>query len=252
MVSGRSGATKRSDDSEDFPVDREQTVKAILEDWDSGLLTRGALPMRLLEVLTTADVDAQLAELSPDRLDWVVWELRDNYAPIIGHDPAAYGIIEGVTVLPGNEEEYRLDLARREEHMRTVAVPSIQRWLRVHPLPARDPFPTAIVRCLHARTERARTTLWASKPPHFGAKQWRTWPERERYDDLLSLEIELEKSLHRAELAGAGSQEQALAWQGLERVAHILAAREDLTVEERQIVIEACQRGGERGGSFRP
>jgi hypothetical protein len=46
--------------------------------------------------------------------------------------------------------------------------------------------------------------------------------------DLLSLEIELKSPLYRAELA-AGGQESSAFQRGraLERVAHILAARED-------------------------
>jgi hypothetical protein len=233
-------------------MNREQTVKEILDEYADGLLTGAGLSGRLLQVLAGADIDAQLAEVSHEALDWVLWELRDNYAPIAGHEPASYGIIEGVTVHPSQQDEYLLGLARREEHLRMVEVPWVQRWLRAHPLPAREPFPSAIVRGLHTRVAADRETLWASKASSLGPKEWRTWPERKRYDDLLSLEIELEKAVQRAELGGAGSQEQALAWEGFDRVAHLLVSREDLSPEEREAAVEARQRRGDRAGWFLP
>lgn len=245
-------ARQRVDTWRALVVGRVQTVRELLEEYGSGLLSGAELSSSLLQVLAGADIDAQLAEVPPDALDWVLWELRDNYAPIVGHDPASYMIIEGVTVLPGKAEEYRLDFARREERMRTLEIPWVQRWLEAHPLPAREPFSGAVVQRLHARVEASREALWASRPSHLGSKQWRSWSERELYEVLGRLEIELDKSLRRAALGGPGSQEQALAWEGLERVAHLLAAREDLTVEEREVVVEAGQRRGARRGSFRP
>ena len=233
-------------------MDRKQTVRELLDEYDRGLTTRMEVLNKIIDVLVNADVDAQLAEISPHALDWVLWGLRDQYAPIIGHDPDAYSILEGVTVRRGEEEEYRLDLARREERLRTIEIPSIQRWLRAHPLPTRELFPIAVVRGAHARIERDRKALWATMPPHLTQKEQKAWSKRERYDELCSVEIGLYQALERAELAGAGSQEQALAWDGFERVAHLLALREDLTAEERELVINAQRRRRERVGSLQP
>lgn len=231
---------------------REQTVKSLLDEYSNALLTGAELSSKVFHVLANTDIDSQLEQLSPEALDWVLWELRDHYAPIVGHDPATYNIIEGVTIDPRRREEYFSDLARRVERLREVELPIVQRWLMDHPLAPRGPFPSSIARGLYTRVKASREVLWNSRPAELGLKQWRVWSEHVGYDILLSLEIELEKSLQRAELGGVGSQEQALAWEGFDRVAHLLGGRQDLTVEERRIVAEARQRRGDRDGSFLP
>ena len=232
-------------------VDRQRTLRWLLDAYNQGLITRLEVSHKALEVLANADVDGQLAELSSDELDWVVWDLRDSYAPIIGRDPAAFEILEGVTVQPGAEEEYRQGLARRVERLRTIEVPSIQHWLRAHPLPACNPFPTALVRGLLARVEHDRKAVWSRLPLDLTRREQKTWLKRERYDELCEVGTGLLIALERAELAGAGSQEQALAWNGFFRVAHLLLLRQDLSIEEGEFMIDAQQRRHEHLSALR-
>jgi hypothetical protein len=121
----------------------------------------------------------------------------------------------------------------------------------VHPLLPREPFPVDLVRGLHSRTERDFKALLATRPPNLGRKESRAWAENSRIEKLGSLELELKSAVYRAELAGAGSEEQALAWEGFDRVAHSLALREDLSAAESGLVQMAQTRRSAKRASTR-
>ncbi len=134
--------------------------------------------------------------------------------------------LRDVMVRPGAEEEYRRDLARREEHSRSVEIPWIQRWLSTKPLPACDPFPTQLVQALHDRLETERLSLIERRPLSISRKEW-------------SSSAALQTALGRSVLSGAGSQEQALAWQGVSRVVERVLERNDSSADEREFLDRA-------------
>lgn len=196
----------------------------------------------IVDTLLDGDIDAQLAELPPETRDSITWTLKDRYAATIGRDPADYSIVESVCLQPGCEKEYRADLARREERLRTVEIPKLQAWLGAHPLPPRDPFPIALVRDLFRRLDLELQDLQAQRPRGVGHRKAREREVDKGVPNLRAVVSALATALDRAELAGAGSQEQALAWEGFDRVAHLIAARQDLGAAEKAVVDAGASR----------
>jgi hypothetical protein len=219
-----------------------KTIQDVLVEYKQGLFARGETPHRLLGALLDRDIDLELSRLPAEILDDVLWLLRDAYAPIIGHETAEYSLIEGVTIIPGREEAYGIDLARREEHFRNVQLPHIQRWFCDHPLPPREQFPTEIVAGLLARVKADREVVGRA----LTKEQSRDRHARRRRDELVELEIALEAALRRASLAAVGSQEQAMAWEGVERSIHVILTRTDLTPDETRLAADAHVRRATR------
>lgn len=218
----------------------DRRIEDLVEEYHEGFLTLGGLFSSIVDLLVAGDIDAQLTSLPPETREWIVWSLRDHYSPIAGQAPQDFFILESVCLVPGTEEEYAVDRARREERLRTTEIPGIQDWLRAHPLPPRPPFPVDVVRALRSRTEDTLNALLASRPSNLTPKERRAWSGREAVGRLGAVVAELDSALARAELAGTGSQEQALAWEGFERIAGLLERRDDLSPAETTLVQAAA------------
>lgn len=220
----------------------ERRIEDLVEEYHEGFLTLGGLFSSIVDLLVAGDIDAQLTSVPTETREWIVWSLRDHYSPIASSSPESFFILESVCLVPGTEEEYAVDRARRDERLRTVEIPKIQDWLRAHPLPSRPPFPADLIRALRSRTQDSLNALLATQPPNLTRKERRAWSGREAVERLGAVVAELGNALERAELADAGSQEQALAWEGFERVASLLAGRDDLTPAEAALVQAATAR----------
>ena len=213
-------------------------LRRVFEDYDAGGFATGELPGRILDVALSSDLEPQLDAIDVDRADRSMWILRDAYAPIVGHEPEKYLIVEAVTVRRGYEEEYRGDLAHREHQARQTRIPAIQAWLAARPLRAREPFPTGTIRRVLSLVTEKKQALLDGRPTDLDRKQSRAWWSDSGCNDLVHLEVELTNALRRADTGPIGSQEQALAWDGVERIAAQLVELEldGLVVAERTLL----------------
>lgn len=196
-------------------------------------------------LFTRGNIDPIIDRL-PERLrDWVVWELRDGYGP--EHGPADnYIILEGVTVARDHVEEYQRDRDRREADMRQVWIPMIRDWLARHPLLSRtELFPFELAMDLMARITEEVQTLHATRPKAEPGRRSPRWPQRRRWTSLAGLDHDLERAVERAKRGAIGSQDHALAWEGLERTLREVDGLLTMTEAERLLLRRPLQ-GEER------
>lgn len=182
----------------------------------------------------------------PERLrDWVVWELRDGYGP--EHGPADdYIILEGVTVARDHVEEYQRDRDRREAYMCQVTIPVIRDWLIRHPMLSRtELFPFELANGLMARIMQEVQTLDSTRPKFEPGQRRPRWPESRRWHSLAGLDHDLETAVERAKPGSLGSQDHALAWEGLERTLREVDGLLTMTEAERLLLKRPLQ-GDER------
>ena len=195
----------------------------------------------VINLFTRDNIDAIIDSL-PERLrDWVVWELRDGYGP--EHGPAEdYYILEGVTVARDHVEEYQRDKERREAYLRQVTIPAIHGWLLCHPMLSRpETFPFELANDLMAKIMQEIQTLEGTRPTFEPGQRRTPWPERRRWHSLTSTRHDLETALERAKQGPLGSQDHALAWEGLERTLREVDGLLTMTEAERLLLRRPLQ-----------
>lgn len=99
-------ARQRVDTWRALVVSRVQTVSELLEEYGSGLLSGAEFSSSLLQVLAGADIDAQLAEVPPDALDWVLWEQQSGHK---GLRQVQYAFLELPKYQAGKDPETLID-----------------------------------------------------------------------------------------------------------------------------------------------
>jgi hypothetical protein len=75
-----------------------RTISDVIEEYLEGMLARGEVFERMVDVLVEGDIDARLSALPPETRDWPQWGLHCHYAPIQGRDADSYISIFGGTV----------------------------------------------------------------------------------------------------------------------------------------------------------
>jgi hypothetical protein len=220
-------------------VDSDESLVAKFVEMDyEGSLMIGDV----INLFTRDNIDSIIDGL-PERLrDWVVWELRDCYGP--EHGPAEdYCIFEVVTVARDHVEEYQRDKERREAYLRQVTIPAIHGWLLCHPMLSRpESFPFELANDLMAKIMQEIQTLDARDRSSsrdnvaligrsvVGGTPWQastmTWRR---------------PSGARSKVGSLGSQDHALAWEGLERTLREVDGLLTMTEAERLLLRRPLQ-----------
>ena len=136
--------------------------------------------------------------------------------------------------------------------MRQVTIPTIRDWLIRHPMLSRtEVFPFELANDLMARITAEVQMLGSTRPKFEPGQRRPRWPESRRWRCLNRTRPDLSTSIERARRGSLGSQDHALAWEGLERTLREVDGLSTMTEAER-LLLERPLRGDERNRWRRP